>query len=99
MSDELTIGLDIGGTKMALVVADRLGNIKASQTLPTRPGEAFNDTASRVTTLLNKYLEQFDTVCGIGNRCARSGQCSARHRLTGCQPGLGKYRHPRHHLR
>ncbi len=66
MSEELTIGLDIGGTKMALVVADRLGNIKASQTLPTRPGEAFYDTARRVITLLNKYLEQFDTVCGIG---------------------------------
>ena len=66
MSDELTIGLDIGGTKMALVVADRQGDIKASQTLPTQPGETFSDTVKRVTALFNKYLEHFDTVCGIG---------------------------------
>ena len=66
MSDELTIGVDIGGTKMAFVVADRHGNVHDECTLPTKSGGSAKDTLNRVSQQLNKLTARFERVSGIG---------------------------------
>ena len=66
MSDELTVGLDIGGTKMAFVVADRRGNVHGSTTLPTSGNGGIADTFERISYQLNQYIERYNGVCGIG---------------------------------
>lgn len=66
MSAELTIGVDIGGTKTALVVADSGGAIHDACTMPTQPGDGLAMTADRVATVLNRYLDSYSTICGIG---------------------------------
>lgn len=66
MASELTIGVDIGGTKMAFVVADRAGRVFASDTLPTSADDSFDKTADRIASLLNPYLEAYSMICGIG---------------------------------
>ena len=66
MSAEFTIGVDIGATKTAIVVADRLGAVQESKTLPTQPRGTFDDTVDRIADLLRSYLETYSTICGIG---------------------------------
>lgn len=66
MTSELTIGVDIGGTKMAFVVADRAGRVLASDTLPTSADDSFAKTADRIARLLNPYLETYSMIRGIG---------------------------------
>lgn len=66
MSDELTIGLDIGGTKMAFTVADAEGRILESQIMPTRSWEGANDTLARVGKTLNEFVARYDRIAGIG---------------------------------
>lgn len=66
MPEELAIGLDIGGTKMAFVLADRQGRIYADTTLPTNSGAAVADFFDRVASQLNHYMERSANICGIG---------------------------------
>ncbi len=66
MRTELTVGVDIGGTKTALVVADRRGRILDSKTLPTQTQAPYSDTVSRVCALVNQYIERYDGISGIG---------------------------------
>lgn len=66
MAEELTIGLDIGGSKMAFVVADRAGNALQSKTLPTQSGDSFNDTLDRISAVLNAYIADYAPIAGIG---------------------------------
>ena len=66
MPEELTIGLDIGGTKMAYVIADRAGAIHASRTLPTDLDADCEFTFDRIGGHLNALLEDYEAVCGIG---------------------------------
>lgn len=66
MSSDLTIGVDIGGTKMAFVVADRNGTVQDEKTLPTPAGVTFTETVDRIAILLNHYLDAYKSICGIG---------------------------------
>ena len=66
MADKLTIGLDIGGTKMAFVVADRQGNIHHASSLPTEARADISRTLSRITGQLNPLIARYENVCGIG---------------------------------
>jgi len=66
MPQSLTIGLDIGGTKMAFVVADRNGNICDEVTIPTLVGDSHDVTFNRIAKQINTYLDQFPTIEGIG---------------------------------
>lgn len=66
MSAELSIGIDIGGTKMAFVVADRLGKAHDRHTLPSYADEGFARSISRIAEQLNFYLRRHSVVRGIG---------------------------------
>ena len=66
MATELTIGLDIGGTKMAFVVADRHGKIRQRSTLPTDAGCDFATTLDRIARQLNQLQAAYQSVRGIG---------------------------------
>lgn len=66
MSQSLTIGLDIGGTKMAFVVADRDGNICEEITLPTLVNNTQLVTFDRIAKQINTYLNQYEHIEGIG---------------------------------
>lgn len=66
MPEELAIGLDIGGTKMAFVVADRQGRIYTDITLPTNSGTGIEDFFNRVGNQLNLLLDRNAVICGIG---------------------------------
>ena len=66
MPNQLSIGLDIGATKMVFVVADETGSIHARKILPTHREHPAADTLDRVAAVLNEYLQLFAEVCGIG---------------------------------
>ncbi len=66
MPEELAIGLDIGGTKTAFVVADRLGHIHEDIILPTGSGTTAEDFLDRIGSLLNRYIDCSADICGIG---------------------------------
>ena len=66
MAEELTIGLDIGGTKMAFVVADRQGNIHQASSLPTDAQADFAHTLNRIAGQLNPLIARYEKVRGIG---------------------------------
>ena len=66
MAEALTIGLDIGGSKMAFIVADRRGKIHHAISLPTEASAAFDRALNRITGQLNQLVARYETVCGIG---------------------------------
>ena len=66
MSEELTIGVDIGGTKIAFVVADRKGNVYDECTLPTDSGGSAKDTLNRISQQLNELIACYERVSGVG---------------------------------
>lgn len=66
MAAELSIGLDIGGTKMAFVVADRQGKIRQRSTLPTDAGGEFAAALNRIAQRLNQLTVVHQSVRGIG---------------------------------
>ena len=66
MPEELAIGLDIGGTKVAIVLADRQGRIDTEQTLPTQNSADVAAFFDAIGSLLNQYLERSALICGIG---------------------------------
>ena len=66
MPNQQSIGLDIGATKMAFVVADETGAIYARKILPTHREHPAAATLDRVAAVLNEYLQQFVDVYGIG---------------------------------
>lgn len=66
MTDELSIGLDIGGTKMAFVVADRHGKIHHASSLPTEAQAELNQTLNRIAAQLNSLIARYEHVRGIG---------------------------------
>lgn len=66
MLEELTIGLDVGGTKMAFVVADRNGNICEETTIPTLSNNHYEITFDRIADQINHYLSRFEHIEGIG---------------------------------
>jgi glucokinase len=66
MLQRLTIGVDIGGTKMAFAVVDSKGAICEETTLPTLPDNPYNITIDRIAAQLNTYLTKYPQVEGIG---------------------------------
>ncbi len=66
MAGDLSIGLDIGGTKMAYVIADRDGNIHEALTLPSDSQQGLADMLQRIIGQLNEYLSGFSEIRGIG---------------------------------
>jgi len=66
MQQELTIGLDVGGTKMAFVVADRDGNICEETTIPTISDNHYEITLDRIAYQINQYVSRFENIKGIG---------------------------------
>jgi glucokinase len=66
MPQPLTIGLDIGGTKMAFVVANRAGQICDEITLPTLANNPHDVTFDRIAEQLNTYLRAYEQIEGIG---------------------------------
>ena len=77
MPAELTIGLDVGGTKMAFAVADRQGRVQAQETLPTHSANSPAHTLDRIAAQLKQHLRQFPHIAGIG--IGIPGPVDARH--------------------
>ena len=63
---ELAIGLDIGGTKMAFVVADRGGQVHERLTMASCADQSFERCADRIAEQLNRLLASSPSISGIG---------------------------------
>lgn len=66
MTRQRAIGLDVGGAKMAFVVADRQGKIYHESTLPTDAGGDSAHTFNRIAQKLNQLIADHNGVSGIG---------------------------------
>lgn len=70
MSNELAIGVDIGGTKIAFALIDRDGQVLAEHRLPTLPSEGVQAVIERIVEGVNTLKEQAaGEVVGIGVGC------------------------------
>ncbi len=70
MSDQLAIGVDIGGTKIAFALVTRAGHILATHRLPTVPEEGAEAVFDRVAQGIQYLLGQTrQKVLGIGIGC------------------------------
>lgn len=54
MDQDWIIGLDIGGTKTAVVAGDRRGNILRREQFPSDPGRGFDDMFSRIAGCMER---------------------------------------------
>jgi glucokinase len=65
------VGVDIGGTKVACVLADVQGNILARQWQPTRAGEGWQVVVQQLFEMTERVLEgvSYRQVRGIGISC------------------------------
>lgn len=67
MSEQLVIGVDLGGTKIAFGLVDREGHEHASYRLPTLPDEGTDAVIGRIVQGIEYLLSQTDQpVAGIG---------------------------------
>ena len=70
---ERTIGIDIGGTKIAVGLVDARGRIEQRVTFPTQPERGFNDAVERISNAIEQTLAQADLekslLVGIGIGC------------------------------
>ncbi len=66
MPEELAIGLDIGGTKMAFAVVNRRGRILDHHTLPTNSGDSLGQTLDRIASQLGQLLAAHESCAAIG---------------------------------
>lgn len=64
--DELALGIDIGGSKMAFVIADRRGSIHESFALRTQPEGGFVRVVERLAQAIQPALRRHPRLCGIG---------------------------------
>lgn len=70
MADELAIGVDIGGTKIAFALVNREGRVLATHRLPTLPAEGVEAVVDRVAQGIHHLLEQTEQpVGGVGIGC------------------------------
>lgn len=69
-----TIGIDIGGTKIAIGIIDAEGKIIDEKKIPTHPQKKFSYSFFRICqvidALIEKYCSSFDEFSGIGVGCA-----------------------------
>lgn len=61
----LTIGIDVGGTKIAGGVVDETGEILATKRVPT-PASSVADTAAAIAGLVNDLRSEHDGVVAVG---------------------------------
>jgi glucokinase len=68
MMAELTIGIDIGGTKIACVLVDTTGKIYAQQRLPTNPADGADAVISRIVQGIRAMQDAAigHTLAGVG---------------------------------
>lgn len=66
MSEELAIGLDIGGTKLAFAVVNHAGHILDHRTMPTGSGDSLNLTLDRIAEQLGALLDAHEGCAAIG---------------------------------
>jgi len=68
-----TIGIDIGGTKIAVGMVDQQGRIVSQSSFPTHPQRGFADALSRIMDAVEKLTTEHDQshgpLCGIGIGC------------------------------
>ena len=70
MADDLAIGVDIGGTKIAFALVNRRGEVLAEHRLPTLPSEGAEAVFGRVAEGIHELLGQTDQpVSGVGIGC------------------------------
>jgi glucokinase len=70
MVDDLAVGVDIGGTKIAFALVNRQGEVLAEHRLPTLPAEGAEAVFDRVAEGVHVLLEQTDQpVAGVGVGC------------------------------
>jgi glucokinase len=70
MSDQLAIGVDIGGTKIAFVLIDQSGAVRATHTLPALVEEGANAVFDRVASGVHHLIAQASApISGIGIGC------------------------------
>ncbi len=71
MTDDLAIGVDIGGTKIAFALINRAGDVLAADLLPTLPAEGAEAVMDRVAQGIQRLLGRADqSVIGVGIGCA-----------------------------
>ncbi|MCD6289113.1 MAG: ROK family protein [Anaerolineae bacterium] len=69
MSDVWTLGIDIGGTKIAAALVDPSGRLHGTQTVPTMAREGRDAVLSRVVAIARAALDQAEvqpTAVGVG---------------------------------
>jgi glucokinase len=68
------VGIDIGGTKMAVAAVDGQGCVRARLTLPTEAEQGFTRALDRLGAAINQALDACGwsaaSLCGIGIGCA-----------------------------
>jgi glucokinase len=70
VADELAIGVDIGGTKIAFALVNRQGDVLTTHRLPTLPAEGADAVFGRVAEGVHELLAQANQrVAGIGIGC------------------------------
>lgn len=70
MTDRLAVGVDIGGTKIALALVNEQGETVATDQLPTLPAEGADAVISRLAARIHLLLEEAQSpVVGIGIGC------------------------------
>jgi glucokinase len=70
MAEQLAIGVDIGGTKIAFALVNRKGQVLATHRLPTLPAEGAAAVFDRVAEGVHYLLSQSEeSVIGVGIGC------------------------------
>ncbi len=66
----MIVGVDIGGTKIAVGVVNEQGQVLARTEMPTMPEKGFADALDRITAMIREVARQADCkVTGIGVGC------------------------------
>lgn len=68
MANTVAIGIDIGGTKTAFGIVDRMGNIICQDKIPTTGHATIQDYIAAIQEALNPFIQQVgrDNIAGIG---------------------------------
>lgn len=70
--EKMIIGIDVGGTKVAGGLVDRMGRLEKAVTLPTKANDGFDVSFGQVVTVIKRLLNQAggtDHIKGIGICC------------------------------
>ncbi|HTS00062.1 MAG TPA: ROK family protein, partial [Bacteroidota bacterium] len=61
MNRDWIIGLDIGGTKTAVVAGDARGNVLHREQFPSEPGRGFEDMFARITGAMGRVAGEMQS--------------------------------------